>query len=193
MIKSLFKAEIALWQRSRRRLLPARPCDWSCCHRLGLMALLFILHSSISSICSWSCCHRLRLIALLSIPYPSISSMLSHIGIDSILSILHPSISSICIWLCCHRYVVSRNCERSHLLLCFFLDLCHFSFSSILLYALVATHQFLLGNPYFFILVCVFQASLNITLLMLAFTTDTASTCQTFSGDNKSIISTEDT
>ena len=157
------------------------------------MVFLFILYPSISSICIWSCCHMLRLITLLSIHYPSISSMLSHIGIDSILSILHPSISSICIWLCCHRYVVSRNCERSHLLLCFFLDLCHFSFSSILLYALVATHQFLLGNPYFFILVCVFQASLNITLLMLAFTTDTASTCQTFSGDNKSIISTEDT
>ena len=156
MIKSLFKAEISLWQRSRRRLLPARPCDWSCCHRLGLMALLFILNSSISSICICSCCDRLRLIILLSIPYPSISSTLSHIGIDRILSILHPSISSICIWLCCHRYVVSRNCERSHLLLCFFLDLCHFSFSSILLYALVANHQFLLGNPYFFILVCVF-------------------------------------
>ena len=82
MIKSIFKAEISLWQRSRRRLLPARPCDWSCCHRLGLMALLLILHSSISSICICSCCDRLRLIILLSIPYPSISSTLSHIGID---------------------------------------------------------------------------------------------------------------
>ena len=59
--------------------------------------------------------------------------------------------------------------------------------------SLVATHQFLLGNPYFFILVCIFQASLNIILLTLASTTDMASTCQTFSGANKSIISTEAT
>ena len=105
-----------------------------------------------------------------------------------LLYIVHSSISSTCIWsCCCHRLrliallpipysSISRNCEHSHLLLCFFLDLCHF-----------------LSHPYFFILVCVFQASLNIILLTLASTTDMASTCQTFSGDNESIISTEAT
>ena len=61
--------------------------------------------------------------------------MLSQVGIDSIIVLLFTLVFLILVF--GHAVTgtsMSRNREHSHLLLCFFLDLCHYPISSILLY-----------------------------------------------------------